>query len=147
MYSINQLKWKRPGRRCDVPTDDPSVVRTTLERYTYKVIVTMVMRTLDDPTSFAQSVVADLRPTSPFAYVAIGMSLFGSPLLPTDIIGLSLTISELFSWLQKHFHPTVRPSASPSDSDTMTNLYRFTSYRFVEGQNSKRDIMPGTAAK
>ena len=33
--------------------------------------------------------------------------------LPTDTYGLSLTVFELFSWLQKRFRP--------ADPDTMTN--------------------------
>ena len=43
-----------------------------------KVITTMVISPLDDPTRCAQSVVADLRPLR-LGYAVIGMSSFGSP--------------------------------------------------------------------
>ena len=48
---------------------------------------------------------------------AFGSPPMGSYLLPIDIYGLSVTVSELFSWLQKR----VRPPVCPSDPDTMTN--------------------------
>ena len=35
--------------------------------------------------------------------------LMGSYYLPIDIYGLSLTVFQLFSLLQKHFRPSVRP--------------------------------------
>ena len=53
---------------------------------------------------------------------ASGMGPFDSPstgsyLLPIDTCGLSLTMFELFGWIQKRFRPSVRPS----DGNTMTN--------------------------
>ena len=41
----------------------------------------------------------------------------GSYLLPIDTYGLSVTVFELLSWLQKRFRPFVRPS----DPVTITN--------------------------
>ena len=65
--------------------------------------------------------VADLR-TPCFGYVGIGMNAFGIPdmysySLPIDTYGLSVTVFELFSWLQKRFCPFARPT----DPDMMTN--------------------------
>ena len=42
----------------------------------------------------------------------------GSYQLPVDAYGLSLTVFVLFRWLQKRF---ARPSARPTDPDTMTH--------------------------
>ena len=65
--------------------------------------------------------VADLRAIC-LGYVGIGMSAVGSPpmysySLPIYTYGLSLTVFELFSWLDKRFRPPVRPF----DPDTMNN--------------------------
>ena len=43
--------------------------------------------------------------------------------------GLSVTVFELFSWLQKCFHPSVRPGYD--------DKYRSRSYRFVKRQKSR----------
>ena len=55
----------------------------------------------------------------------------GSYKLPIDTCGLSLTIFELFRWLEKRFRP--------SDPDTVTNTARSRSYRFVERKKSNQE--------
>ena len=47
----------------------------------------------------------------------------GSYLLPIDTYGLSLTVFELFSWLQKRVRPPVRPGYD--DKHTLEAIYRF----------------------
>ena len=57
----------------------------------------------------------------------------GSYLLPIDTYGLSHTVFELFGWLQKRF----RPSARPSDQDTMTN----TALEAIASSSGKNEII------
>ena len=74
----------------------------------------MVIRPLDDRTRYAQSVVADSQPLG-LGHVGVGMGAFGSSRtgsyqLTIYTYGLPRTVFQLFSWLQKHFHPSARPT-------------------------------------
>ena len=51
--------------------------------------------------------------------------------------GLSLTVFELFSWLQKRFSPLARPPVQPGYDDK----YRSRSYRFVDRQTKENRIV------
>ena len=63
----------------------------------------------------------------------------GFLLAPVDTYGLSLTVLRLSIWLQKRFHPSVRPK----DVDN----YRSRSYCFVERQQDQISTLLSKAAQ
>ena len=92
--------------------NDTKLTFCRLKTFFNKVITTMVIRPLDDPTWCAQSVVTDLRPLClGYVYVGIGMSSFGSPPMGscaplTHMVYLSPFLSYLSGFKSVSTRPT-----------------------------------------